>query len=87
VHYEEGNPPWIESRLQDFFRLKTTPSICGGRIQLTVRLLAPNGRPVQITQDLAGFWTRHYPTVRRELRRRYPKHAWPNLEELDTNSS
>ncbi len=82
VHYEPGKPPWIESRLQDFFRIKTTPSICSGRIPLTMRLLAPNGRPVQITQDLAGFWRRHYPRVRRELQRRYPKHAWPDPDEI-----
>jgi ATP-dependent helicase HrpB len=82
VHYEEGNPPWIESRLQDFFGVRSTPSICGGRVPLTIRLLAPNGRPVQITQDLAGFWHRHYPAVRRELQRRYPKHAWPSPDEL-----
>lgn len=82
VHYEEGTPPWVESRLQDFFRVKSTPTICGGRIALTVRLLAPNGRPVQITQDLAGFWQRHYPAVRRELQRRYPRHAWPNPDEI-----
>jgi ATP-dependent helicase HrpB len=82
VHYEEGNPPWVESRLQDFFRVKNTPTICEGRIALTVRLLAPNRRPVQITQDMAGFWQRHYPALRRELQRRYPKHPWPNPEEI-----
>ncbi len=44
---------------------------------LTVHLLAPNGRAVQVTRDLAGFWTQHYPALRRELGRRYPRHAWP----------
>jgi ATP-dependent helicase HrpB len=82
IHYEEGKPPWIESRLQDFFGVRSTPSICAGRIPLTVRLLAPNGRPVQITQDLSGFWHRHYPALRRELQRRYPKHAWPSPDEI-----
>ncbi len=77
IHYEEGKPPWIESRIQDFFNVKTSPTICGGKTRLTVRLLAPSGRPVQITQDLAGFWRRHYPAIRRELQRRYPKHPWP----------
>ena len=70
-------PPWIESRLQDFFGTRAVPAIGGGRVPLTVHLLAPNGRAVQVTRDLAGFWTQHYPALRRELGRRYPKHAWP----------
>ncbi len=77
VHYESGKPPWIESRLQDFFGMSSAPRICDGRVGLTIRLLAPNLRPVQVTQDLAGFWVNHYPRIRKELRRRYPKHAWP----------
>jgi ATP-dependent RNA helicase HrpB len=77
VHYEPGQPPWIESRLQDFFGMRETPRIAGGKVPLVVRLLAPNHRPVQMTTDLAGFWERLYPQVRRELMRRYPKHAWP----------
>ena len=77
IHYETGRPPWIESRLQDFFGMKETPRICSGRVPLTLHLLAPNRRAVQVTQDLAGFWERHYPAIRRELMRRYPKHAWP----------
>jgi ATP-dependent helicase HrpB len=82
IHYENGKSPWIESRLQDFFRMKSTPAVCGGRIPLTIHLLAPNGRAVQVTQDLAGFWKRHYPVVRRELQRRYPRHAWPDPKDL-----
>lgn len=77
IHYEEGRPPWIESRLQDFFGMEKGPAIAGGRIPLTLHLLAPNQRAVQVTQDLAGFWERHYPSLRKELGRRYPKHAWP----------
>jgi ATP-dependent helicase HrpB len=77
VHYELAKSPWIESRLQDFFGLATTPVICGGQVALTLHLLAPNGRAVQVTQDIGGFWKRHYPAIRQELRRRYPKHAWP----------
>jgi len=75
VHYELGKPPWIESRLQDFFGVAQTPRING--IPVVVHLLAPNRRPVQVTTDLAGFWERLYPQVRRELSRRYPKHKWP----------
>ena len=77
VHYEPGKPPWAESRLQDFFGMKDTPRVADGKVPLVVHLLAPNHRAVQITQDLAGFWTRHYPTVRKELMRKYPRHAWP----------
>ncbi len=75
VHYELGKPPWIESRLQDFFGVRETPRI--GPVPVVVHLLAPNRRPVQVTADLAGFWERLYPQVRRELSRRYPKHKWP----------
>lgn len=75
VHYEVGKPPWIESRLQDFFGVVETPRI--GQTPLVVHLLAPNRRPVQVTSDLRGFWERLYPQVRRELSRRYPKHKWP----------
>jgi ATP-dependent helicase HrpB len=79
VHYELAKPPWIESRLQDFFGMSATPMIGAGQVSLTMHLLAPNGRAVQVTQDIGGFWKRHYPAIRRELQRRYPKHAWPEL--------
>ncbi|HJT87668.1 MAG TPA: ATP-dependent helicase C-terminal domain-containing protein, partial [Bryobacteraceae bacterium] len=77
VHYEENQPPWIASRLQDFFGLRDTPTVARGAVPVVVRLLAPNQRPVQMTTDLGGFWQRLYPQLRRELSRRYPKHAWP----------
>jgi ATP-dependent helicase HrpB len=77
VHYEDGQPPWIASRLQDFFGMRTTPAVARGAVPVVVHLLAPNQRPVQMTSDLAGFWQRLYPQVRRELSRRYPRHAWP----------
>ena len=77
VHYERGKPPWIASRLQDFFGMHETPRIGPGRTPVVVHLLAPNQRAVQTTTDLAGFWERLYPQVRRELMRRYPKHLWP----------
>ena len=77
IHYEPGQPPWIASRLQDFFGLRETPRIANGKVPLVVHLLAPNQRPVQTTTDLSGFWQRLYPQVRRELSRRYPKHKWP----------
>ncbi|MBZ5654885.1 MAG: ATP-dependent helicase HrpB [Acidobacteriia bacterium] len=77
VHYDRGKPPWIASRLQDFFGMCDTPRIGPERTPVVVHLLAPNQRPVQTTSDLGGFWERLYPQVRRELMRRYPKHSWP----------
>jgi ATP-dependent helicase HrpB len=78
INYEPGKPPWVASRLQDFFGMLATPTICNGRVALTVHLLAPNQRAVQVTSDLQGFWLRHYPEIRRELCRRYPRHPWPD---------
>jgi ATP-dependent helicase HrpB len=77
VHYESGKPPFIESRLQDFFGMKQGPRVCRGKVPVTLHLLAPNGRAQQVTSDLSGFWERHYATVRRELMRKYPRHPWP----------
>ena len=77
VHYERGKLPWIASRLQDFFGMHETPRIGPEHTPVVVHLLAPNQRAVQTTTDLAGFWERLYPEVRRELMRRYPRHAWP----------
>lgn len=77
IHYEADQPPWIASRLQDFFGMARGPAVAGGRVPLTLHLLAPNGRDVQVTRDLDSFWRQHYPALRRELGRRYPRHAWP----------
>lgn len=77
IHYEQGKPPWISSRLQDFFGMKETPRIGPLQTPVVVHLLAPNQRAVQTTTDLAGFWERLYPQIRRELMRRYPRHSWP----------
>ena len=77
VQYGRGKPPWVASRLQDFFGMTQTPRVARGTVPLTVHLLAPNQRPVQTTTDLKGFWERLYPQLRRELGRRYPRHAWP----------
>jgi ATP-dependent helicase HrpB len=77
IHYELDQPPWIASRMQDFFGLARAPSVGDGRVPLVLHLLAPNQRPVQVTTDLPGFWVKHYPALRKQLMRRYPKHAWP----------
>ena len=76
VHYED-DPPWIASRLQDFWGLKKSPTVAGGAVPLVLHLLAPNMRAVQVTTDLAGFWQRVYKELRPGLSRRYPKHHWP----------
>jgi ATP-dependent helicase HrpB len=77
IHYDHGRPPWIASRLQDFFGMHDTPRVGPHSTPLVIHLLAPNHRAVQTTTDLSGFWLRLYPQVRRELMRRYPRHAWP----------
>jgi len=76
VSYEAGNPPFIALRIQELFGVTQTPRIASGRVPLSVHVLAPSMRPVQVTQDLANFWREHYPRIRSELQRRYPKHEW-----------
>jgi ATP-dependent helicase HrpB len=77
LRYEAGRPPILAVRIQEMFGLSQTPRIAGGRIPVLLHLLAPNYRPQQITDDLASFWSNTYAQVRKELRARYPKHAWP----------
>lgn len=75
VHYPAEQPPYVASRLQDFFGMAQGPKVAG--VPLVLHLLAPNQRPVQVTDDLGGFWDRHYPELRRALSRRYPRHPFP----------
>ena len=70
-------PPVLAVKLQELFGLADTPRVADGRIALTLHLLSPRGRPLQITQDLRSFWERTYPEVRKEMKGRYPKHPWP----------
>ena len=77
LHYEPGQPPVMAVRIQEIFGLRQTPRIAGGRVPVVMHLLAPNMRPQQITSDLESFWRTTYAEVRKDLRRRYPKHAWP----------
>ena len=78
VTYSDTAAPFVESRLQDFFGMRAGPTAALGRVPLVLHLLAPNHRAVQVTTDLTGFWDRHYPAIARELRRKYPRHAWPD---------
>jgi ATP-dependent helicase HrpB len=77
LHYEEGRPPVLAVRIQEVFGLPKSPRIAGGRVAVLLHLLAPNYRPQQVTDDLASFWSNTYPQVRKDLRARYPRHAWP----------
>jgi ATP-dependent helicase HrpB len=65
-------------KLQEMFGCEETPTIAGGRVRLLVHLLSPAQRPLQVTQDLAGFWRSSYQEVKREMKGRYPKHPWPD---------
>jgi ATP-dependent helicase HrpB len=71
-------PPVLAVKLQELFGLADTPRVADGRIPLTLHLLSPGGRPLQITQDLRSFWERTYPEVKKEMKGRYPKHPWPD---------
>ena len=77
IDYTSAAAPFVAARLQEFFGLAETPRIAGGRVPLLLHLLGPNHRPVQITADLSSFWENTYPSVAKELRRRYPRHSWP----------
>jgi ATP-dependent helicase HrpB len=77
VDYEDDNAPCIEVRMQEVFGLADTPRIAGGRVPVTLKLLSPARRPMQITRDLAGFWRGSYAEVRKDMRGRYPRHYWP----------
>lgn len=76
--YEPDRPPVLAVRIQEVFGLTETPRIAGGRVPVLLHLLAPNQRPEQITEDLRSFWQTVYPQIRKSLRQRYPKHAWPD---------
>ncbi len=77
IAYETGRPPILAVRIQELFGWTDTPRLAHGRVPVLMHLLAPNNRPVQITDDLRSFWTNTYQQVRKDLRGRYPKHAWP----------
>ncbi len=78
LRYEAGKPPVLAVRLQELFGWAETPRVAGGRVAVVLHLLGPNYRPVQITDDLGSFWSQAYFQVRKDLRNRYPKHAWPD---------
>jgi len=87
IDYSDVAAPVLAVRLQEMFGLERTPTIGRGRIPLTIHLLSPAHRPVQVTQDLTSFWMNTYYEVRKDLKGRYPKHYWPDnpLEAMPTN--
>jgi ATP-dependent helicase HrpB len=76
ITYPESGDPTLSARIQDLYGMEKCPVIAAGRVVLTVEILAPNHRPVQVTRDLHSFWTTQYPKLRTALQRRYPKHEW-----------
>ncbi|OZB62063.1 MAG: ATP-dependent helicase HrpB [Lysobacterales bacterium 14-68-21] len=78
LEYTPDGPPVLAVKLQELFGLADTPRVGGGRVPVTLHLLSPAGRPIQMTQDLKGFWERTYPEVKKELKGRYPRHPWPD---------
>jgi ATP-dependent helicase HrpB len=85
IDYRES-PPVLAVKLQEMFGCEQTPTIANGKVSLVVHLLSPAGRPLQITQDLAGFWRTSYHDVKKDMKGRYPKHPWPDdpLQALPT---
>jgi ATP-dependent helicase HrpB len=78
VDYSDASAPVLAVRIQELFGMTESPRLAGGRVPVTMHLLSPAHRPVQVTQDLAGFWRASYFDVRKDLRGRYPKHDWPD---------
>jgi ATP-dependent helicase HrpB len=76
VSYESGRAPFISLRIQELYDVNQTPKIALGRVPVTVHILTPGMKPIQVTQDLASFWREHYPKIKSELARKYPKHLW-----------
>ena len=76
VRYGKGREAVVSAKIQDLYGLKKLPLIGGGKVAVTMEILGPNHRPLQVTQDLASFWEKTYPALRPEYQRRYPKHEW-----------
>jgi HrpA-like RNA helicase len=79
IDYTRPEEPSLSVFMQQLFTQKDTPRIAAGRVPLVLTILAPNHRPIQITRDLAGFWKNHYPAIKKEMERRYPRHHWKEM--------
>jgi ATP-dependent helicase HrpB len=78
IDYQGAGAPALHIRVQELFGLRQHPSIANGRLPLTLNLLSPAHRPLQITRDLPGFWKGSWAAVRTEMKGRYPRHPWPD---------
>jgi ATP-dependent helicase HrpB len=76
IDYTRPEEPSVAVFIQQLYSQRDTPKIAGGRVPLVLSILAPNHRPIQVTRDLAGFWKNHYPAIKKEMERRYPRHEW-----------
>jgi ATP-dependent helicase HrpB len=76
VSYESGKAPFISLRIQELYDVNQSPKVALGRVPVTVHILTPGMKPIQVTQDLASFWREHYPKIKSELARKYPRHLW-----------
>jgi ATP-dependent helicase HrpB len=76
ITYGLDGPPTVAAKIQDLYDVQGALTIAGGRVPLVIQILGPNFRPVQVTQDLPGFWRDHYPRIKQELQRKYPRHKW-----------
>ncbi len=79
IDYTRPEEPSVSVFIQQLFTQKDTPKIAAGRVPLVLSILAPNHRPIQVTRDLAGFWKNHYPAIKKEMERRYPRHEWREM--------
>ena len=78
IDYADDDNPVLAAKLQELFGWHSSPTIAGGAVALTIHLLSPARRPLQVTRDLANFWRNTYPEVKKEMKGRYPKHPWPD---------
>jgi ATP-dependent helicase HrpB len=79
IDYTRPEEPSVAVFIQQLFTQRDTPKVAGGRVPLVLSILAPNHRPIQVTRDLAGFWKNHYPAIKKEMERRYPRHEWREM--------
>jgi len=77
IDYTES-PPVLAVKLQEMFGCEQSPAVVAGKVPLLIHLLSPAGKPLQITQDLSGFWRSSYHDVKKDMKGRYPKHPWPD---------
>jgi ATP-dependent helicase HrpB len=78
IHYSLSEDPYVEAPIQDFYGQSFLPGLLGGKFPLTIKLLGPHKRPIQVTKDLKGFWEKTYKELKKEYQREYPRHHWPD---------